>query len=151
MTRLAEHPLAASASQDNAMTEVALALAMGFFSIMVLTLISRGGGERDALSFEAVPVVAAAPDSAARTTAGNDDIIIIFDGRRFTDAQLIPVDPAEISATGDGRVVLAVAPDLTFAQVAEARRSFANADLVVTTLDARWMRRLSGTTTGGTP
>ena len=32
-------------SQGNAMTEIALALAMGFFSILVLTMVSMGAGD----------------------------------------------------------------------------------------------------------
>ena len=34
-----------NAHQDSAMTEISLALAMAFFSIMVLTLISMGSGD----------------------------------------------------------------------------------------------------------
>ena len=40
------NPIAQPGAQDGAMTEVALALAMGFFSILVLTLVSMGGGLR---------------------------------------------------------------------------------------------------------
>ncbi|MGB0672123.1 MAG: hypothetical protein ACPGNT_11560, partial [Rhodospirillales bacterium] len=38
---------AESATAESAMTEIALALAMGFFSLMVLTLISMGAGTSD--------------------------------------------------------------------------------------------------------
>ncbi len=148
MRRLADNSLAASVSQDNAMTEVALALAMGFFSIMVLTLISMGGGERETISFEAVPIVATSPDSPSATNAGSEDRIVIYDGRGFLDPQLTPVTPETMTSPNGGRLVLAVLPELSFAQVADARRRFASADLVVTTLDAHWARRLSETETG---
>ena len=36
-------------SQGNAMTKIALALAMGFFSILVLTMVSMGAGHGGAL------------------------------------------------------------------------------------------------------
>lgn len=34
-----------SATAESAMTEIALALAMGFFAIMVLTMVSMGAGQ----------------------------------------------------------------------------------------------------------
>lgn len=149
MRRRIDHPLAAAGAQDGAMTEVALALAMGFFSIAVLTLISMGGGEARQTSFEAVPVVRAVADSAATTTAGTGDVIVLFDGDRFLDTKLQPVAPESLKLPDDGRLVLAVMPDLAFSQVSAARRAFAARDLVVTTMDKRWTEALSNAAGAG--
>ena len=56
------NPIAQPGAQDGAMTEVALALAMGFFSILVLTLVSMGGGPGKSPSYEAIRLVQTAPD-----------------------------------------------------------------------------------------
>lgn len=153
MRRLLEHPLAGAGAQDNAMTEVALALAMGFFSIVVLMLISMGSGNGtvEPVAFEAVPVVRALTDSPAATRGGEGDRIVLFDGTRFLDTQLRPVDPRTLMVPDGGRLVLAVSPELTFAQVSDARRAFATSDLVVTTLDARWTDALARGGKAGAP
>ena len=60
------------------MTEVALALAMGFFSILVLTLVSIGGGSKETPSYEAIHVVETAPESASTVlpTAGKSPLVL---------------------------------------------------------------------------
>lgn len=143
MRRLIEHPLAAAGAQDGAMTEVALALATGFFSIAILTLISMGGGEARQTSFEAVPVVRTVTDGPATSNAGEGDVIVLFDGARFLDTKMQPVAPGRLEVPEGARLVLAVTPDLAFSQVSDARRAFAARDLVVTTMDERWTAALS--------
>ena len=68
-------------SQGNAMTEIALALAMGFFSLMVLALVSMGAGRAQ----EASAVAAILQPAANRTTdrgmievESQDTILIYF-------------------------------------------------------------------------
>jgi hypothetical protein len=55
-------------SQDNAMTEIALALATGFFSIMVLTMVSMGAGFRESKPASAVILAPAAADAPSSAT-----------------------------------------------------------------------------------
>lgn len=142
MSRASRHPLQQAGTHDNAMTEVALALAMGFFSIMVLTLISMGSGTSEAPVFDAFPIVASSTSSAAATHHEETDRIVIFDGARFLDTDLQPVSPETLSAQPGDRVVLAVAPGLTFAQVETARQQIEVRDLVVTTLNDTWQSAL---------
>ena len=83
------NPYLPGGAEDGAMTEVALALAMGFFSILVLTLVSMGGGEGDAPSFEAIRLVQTAPERPSSVLPEKSDVIVIFDGAGFFDGKFV--------------------------------------------------------------
>ncbi len=134
-------------SQNNAMAECALALAMAFFSIMVLTMVSMGAG------FETEP--AGAPPTGERISirpstpsdeqtpkrkAAADATIVIHYQGRFYDARLAPLAPGAIPS--DGRTILAIDPALSMADAIAVRQRIANPDLTVTTLDGRWLEAL---------
>jgi len=127
-----------AASQNNAMVEIALALAMGFFSIMVLTMVSMGGGVGKETVSALDPGITILPSSPSANgkSATKDAVLIHFKGR-FLNAALTPVDPMAMKA--DGPLVLAVAPDLTLTAVMRAREQTAASDITVTTLDERWL------------
>ena len=137
-------------AQENAMTEIALAMAMGFFSVMVLTAMSMGVGVPAAKSVSSSPaqsmISAAIADSGPPPASGtidkvtDDDVLIVYDGSRFFGRDLQPLDPANVDNTK--RVVLAVTPDLSMAQAIDARRRIAASRLVITTLDGNWRRAL---------
>jgi len=130
-------------SQGNAMTEIALAMAMGFFSVMVLTMMSMGVGLGAKSSMESA--VLAPPASSASPSADTvkaDDLLVIFDRGRYLGRDLKPLDPAKIA--GAARVILAVPPALSMAEAMKARGGVRSANLVVTTLDARWRQALKG-------
>ena len=115
-------------AQDSVMAEIALALAMGFFSVMVLTMVSMGAGEG-----QVAPT--ATPDRLTLTTPGGSG-----EGGRFFDAELRPVDPARL-APRPGQV-LAVEPGLAMEEALALRKRISVPDLTVTTLDGRWLDRL---------
>ena len=139
-------------SQDNAMTEVALALAMGFFSILVLTMVSMGAGRApDPVSAAPPPAVISLTPSqagAAPDDAPSDTLVVYYAGR-FYDADLNPIDPAAV--TGEGRVVLAFAPDLPLSEVLAAQARIEVPDLVASTLDGRWQAALARRGEGAAP
>lgn len=134
----------------NAMTEIALALAMGFFSLMVLTMISMGaGGAGDGKKSAATVSASAEMNVAERTenTTPNGqagqrkaDKLVVFWNGNFLDGDLNSVDPATLAA--DGRVILALPPDLPMVDALATRGRFTATDLVVSTLDAAWLARL---------
>ncbi len=130
-------------SQGNAMTEVALALAMGFFSMLVLTLVSMGGGKADGrAALTAVLAPPAAHQQAARPEQpAADDFVLIYHQGRFLTAQLEPIDPKTIETTK--RVVLAFPPKLSMAEALAARAEVQAERLVVSTLDDRWLAALA--------
>ena len=120
------------------MTEVALALAMGFFSILVLTLVSMGGGPGEATSYEAIRLVQTSSVRTASVLPTQDDVIVIFDGERFLDTDLNPIDPASVNTDGERRIVLAVDPSVRLADVMAARALITASNLVIANLDNRW-------------
>lgn len=132
----------------NALTEVALALAMAFFSIMVLAMVSMGAGTaRDtsrAAKVEAVtaPLSPAIPttEEKARDGGAKDDTVVIFWAGHFFDRDLNPFDPA--AGAFPGRVILALSPDISVADAMNARGRLATQDLVVSTLDDKWLATL---------
>ena len=137
-------------TQENAMTEIALAMAMGFFSVMVLTAMSMGvavpmGKSQTQLTARAM-ISAVVADSGPAPAAGavdkltSKDVLVVFDGGQFFGRDLKPLDPGTIDTTK--RVVLAVTPNLSMAQAIDARRKIAASRLVITTLDGPWRRAL---------
>lgn len=129
-------PIIPLGAEDGAMTEVALALAMAFFSILVLTLVSMGGGETP--SYQAIHLVQTSSDRPASVLPADDDVIVIFDGERFLDTDLNPLDPASVTAEGGRRIVLAIDPSVRLADVMAARSRIAVTNLVIANLDDRW-------------
>jgi hypothetical protein len=134
-------------TQNNAMAECALALAMAFFSIMVLTMVSMGAGaETDRAgtppSGERISLRPSAPSDAPVAKRSQDAKFTLFIhyGGSFYDSRLEPLDPAT-AATG-GPAVLAIDPALSMAEAIAARRRIAHPDLTVTTLDRRWLTAL---------
>jgi len=133
--------------QSNAMTEIALALAMAFFSIMVLAMLSMGSVLKTETSvapslaegiYLGIPTETDVEAVKARTVAA-EEVVIYWRGR-FFDASLKPVAP--MTFADRDRLVLAIAPDLSIGEAMEARKQITAADLEVTALDANWMKTL---------
>ena len=138
-------------AQESAMTEIALALAMGFFSIMVLTIISMGSGaapvgkslQKIAL-IEPVGRADEAPGSKNSPSPGKQKIII-FDGNRFLNTDLQPIDIASISSSGGSKdvlTVLAMPPEISIKSAMEAQKRLKVNNLVVSHLDDAWLDAL---------
>ena len=133
--------------QNNAMAECALALAMAFFSIMVLTMVSMGAGSASdqtgtPLTSERISIRPSTPSAATTTRREAQDtheILIHYRGR-FYDRELKPVSPNAVQS--DGRTILAIDPALPLVDAIAVRQRIANPDLIVTTLDARWLDAL---------
>ncbi|MBK19957.1 MAG: hypothetical protein CMM52_14085 [Rhodospirillaceae bacterium] len=136
-----------SSSQENAMTEIALAMAMGFFSVMVLTAISMGApvAKSSSKQSNAIPIAILAQNStsASKGTATKitkKDLLVVYDGKTYRDRQLATLDPRQIRSAG--RVILAVTPDLSMSAAMNAQKNLAAKNIVITTLDARWDQAL---------
>ena len=134
--------------QNNAMAEIALALAMAFFSVMVLTMVSMGAGfVAPSASYPAMPEGVelrppTPPSITAEAVPGNTDgrRVVVFDGTTFRDDSLASLDPRTI---GVGEpAILAVDPSLPMTRVLAARERIPSQDLIVTTLDRRWTEAL---------
>ena len=136
-----------SDNQENAMTEIALAMAMGFFSIMVLTSMS--------MVIQKVPKVVRAPQSIATTILipqdekngpegrlKENDQLVIFDGQNFLDRDLSRLDLSTL--VREHRVILAVAQDLRIASILSAQDRLSTHQVVVTPLSDSWQRAIGG-------
>ena len=150
-----------SLAGDNAMTEIALALAMGFFAIMILTLVSMGAGSPAKLETaqqadENTAFIAAALlptksqnksenlDQAKGVSATQDqDRLVIFYNGEFLDQTLAPVDLNVLSAIGQGRVILALDPNLPMSEALDVRNQITAQNLVISALDQAWLDRLA--------
>ncbi len=122
------------------MTEIALAMAMGFFSVMVLTMISMGVGLGQKRAMDTIILAPPAPRSTAADAVKKGDLLVIYDGERYLGRTLRPLDRAAIARAS--RVILAVPPGLSMAAAMKARQGIKAKNLVVTTLDSRWRRAL---------
>ena len=123
------------------MTEIALALAMGFFSIMVLTIISMGAAPQSGKAVAAALLTPSSNADSAVEVESRDTIVLYYEGR-FLDPQMKPVDPTTIKASG--RLILAIDPGLPLGEAMAAREKFSSDRLVVSTLNAEWLRALKG-------
>ena len=133
----------------NAMTEIALALAMAFFSVMVLAMVSMGAGSSEAVdtastaTAETLRVSPSKPATTAQPVAAKARIIVFYQGQ-YLDDKLQPVDPA---ATGtEDEIILAIDPSLPLSGALEARAALTTQNITVTVLDQRWMRSLKENT-----
>lgn len=139
-------------TSDNAMTEISLALAMAFFSIMILTMVSMGAGNGNVKavdtktdpSIRALPVQAAASaaNSAELTRLQKQDKVFVFYNGFFYDPALSLADPQTATVEPPARIILAIPPDLSMARALDARARFSSRDVIVTTLSDEWIIRL---------
>lgn len=132
---------------SGAMTEIALALAMAFFCILVLALLSMGtprAGAPDELqplaSTDAVSLESPGRTTKPRPVGPDERLVLLVDGR-YVDRNGLPVDPADLG--DDAPVVLAVDPSLPLDQVLAARAAFTGDRVSVTTLDSAWSDHLA--------
>jgi hypothetical protein len=135
------------ASYGNAMTEIALALAMGFFSIMVLAIMSMGASQSlqmDAAAGTPIKLTLAPPSlnntSAKKNPAASKNQLIIFWQGRYFNKDLKPLDINKYKFKG--RVILALSPDLPMSQALEARIRLSAQNIFVSTLDQRWLKTI---------
>ena len=130
-------------AQGNPMTEIALALAMGFFSIMVLTIISMGSAPQKGKAVAAAMLAPSSNEASAIAVESEDTVVIYYRGR-FLDTQMQPVIPATVKT--HGRIILAIDPGLPLGEAMAAREKVASDRLVVSTLNKEWLRALQGET-----
>ena len=136
--------------QNNAMAEIALALAMGFFSIVVLTLVSMGSGLTPATNAETahspgVQVQHSDPNqsqdqSEQENVKVSSTDLIIYHAGKYLNADLKPVDPASLA--GREQIVLAVDGNLPMTEALKAREGVPVTNLTIAPLDARWQKAM---------
>ena len=141
------------ASQNNALVEIALALAMVFFTIMVLAMVSMSvSSERiktddrtHGNNIAGMDVHPSSPSSDVPSDAHGvnhvsaDEIIIYFAGK-FFDADLRQIPETEIQRKSPK--FLAVDPKISTEEAINIRKKFISKSLAVTLLNEEWLNIL---------
>ena len=135
--------------QTNAMAEIALALAMGFFSIMVLAMVSMAAGSDTRKPLVKIAKFDKGVNVASAQKLKNsknkfekpskmeiENFLIFFNGE-FLNAKLNNVDPAEFAKNKD-RIILAVSNRSNFLDVTAARQKVLAHNVIVIPLNQQW-------------
>ena len=120
---------------ENPLTEVALALSMAFFSLMVLMLFAITNAPQSAAN-QSVHIKSAA--SAEKTDA--KPAYLIFYKGAYYDKNLQPVSPN--SPAKDQPLLLAVMPELNVGAMMQAMRTLSHPEPEVVTLTKDWIDTL---------
>ena len=132
-------------SDGNPLAEVALALAMGFFSIMVLAMVSMAAdGAHQDPGQQAAKLQLARSDGGGEAVTIIDQRIVIFHRGTYLNADLTPFDPRVVSGKPAKSIVLAIDPETTLTASMAARAGLAGRDVTMTVLNQSWMNRLRG-------
>ena len=140
-------------NQSNALAEIALALAMAFFSIMVLALVSMGAagsGKKDAqgpgetvsagMDIRRSSTANESPSTSTKSVEIRRDEMVIYYRDKFYDAALNEVPRASLKSLPIN--YLAVDPATPTADAIAIRNQFSSQSLVVTTLNDAWLKIL---------
>ena len=134
----------ADSSYGNAMTEIALALAMAFFSIMVLTMVSMSATPEKISKDQNQPTINlanSAPNNTQKPTAPTKRKLVIFWNGQFMDQQLSPLELGSLKSSK--KIVLSMPPNLPMADALAARAQLEGVDILVSVLDERWLGRMA--------
>ena len=133
--------------EPDPMAEIALALAMAFFSIMVLTMVSMGtsfNSESNITPKENIEVQAsqtpADQSEQENTKTDSKPFILIFNKGQYLDVDLRNVSPDSVQNYDD--IILAVMPELSITETIAAKKRVKTKNIKVTILDQRWINRL---------
>ena len=137
-------------SQTNALAEIALALAMAFFSIMVLTMVSMGAVQSaqshgTLTNPNSVHFKKSQPKSHSKQTKAHQkrmtakDMVIFYKGK-FFDSRLEILEKVELK--NRQIKILAVDPSLPSSEAIELRSLFVAEDLTLTVLSPDWLKSL---------
>jgi hypothetical protein len=131
-----------NSGSGNAMTEIALALAMAFFSIMVLTMISMrvGNGQVSTANVAVLAQSISGSQSGAKIAPDRNDVVLIHYRGVFLNKNMTKTDPGSLN--GSQRVILALDPALPLDEAISVRARLNHPNLIVSTLDKKWLEAL---------
>ena len=138
---------------NHALTEVALALAMAFFSIMILAMVSmsipRAPDVNHSKSVAALPKdkvkmqqnesSQSSSDTKSKATNNTKQQFVFYANQRFYNQKLQVIDLASL---GTQEVVLALSANLTVAEALRVKGQINRPDLVITQYNQQWQQRL---------
>ena len=128
-------------STSQALTEVALALAMAFFALFILALLSMGAapGVIEPLPHEQLKIAG----SASQVTAKESQYLIYYQ-QQYYDLSLQTINLAQLAqyAANNRPVVLAVEQSLAIIELISLKQQINHPNLSITTLTEQWLIKL---------
>jgi len=133
-------------TNDNAMTEVALALAMAFFAIFILAAVSMSqsslekfkANSDEAKGKVAVHDLSLKSDTAHDRVLSKDDLFYVYFKGSFYDAELNPLALQKNTK----KVVVGVLPSLSMGEMLRLKDEKKLPNLGITILNKAWQQRL---------
>ena len=126
----------------NPLAEVALALAMAFFSLMILMLFAMVNAPKTDSPQASPATVDMALDPRDQPHGGNDRQLVIYTNAGFFDEQLNSLDPAGVDPARP--VILAVSDQMPISRITGFQRQYPNLRLEIAELTPDWQARIAG-------
>jgi hypothetical protein len=128
------------ADDANPLAEVAFALSMAFFSLMVLLLFAIVHQPEDTVADKMA--ITEASETAAAPTEAQDPHIIIFHPNGFFNADMEPIDPSRLDASKP--LLLAVEETIPMSRIMGFKREYANFEIEIAELSPQWNEAIKG-------
>ena len=126
----------------NPLAEVALALAMAFFSLMILMLFAMVNAPKTDSTRASPATVDMALDSRNQVQGEDDRQLVIYTAAGFFDGQLKRIDPAAVDPARP--VVLAVSEQMPISRIIGFQRQYPDLRLEIAELTPDWQARIAG-------
>ena len=127
----------------NPLAEVALALAMAFFSLMILMLFAMVNTPKTDSTQVSPATVDLALDPRDQAHGEDDQQFVIYTADGFFDEQLNRLDPAAIDPALP--VILAVSEQMPISRITSFQRQYPDLRLEIAELTPDWQARIAGT------
>ena len=125
----------------NPLAEVALALAMAFFSLMILMLFAMVNAPQADGTTAAAATVEMTKDTGSKATDDTERQLIIYTEDGFFDSTLSRIDPASIDRQQP--VILAVSDAMPISSITSFQRQNPGLTLEIAELTPDWQARLA--------
>ena len=126
----------------NPLAEVALALAMAFFSLMILMLFAMVNAPKIDSTRANPATVDMALDPNDQVHGEDDRQLVIYTAAGFFDEQLKRLDPAAVDPARP--VVLAVSEQMPISRITGFQRQYPDLRLEIAELTPDWQARIAG-------
>jgi len=129
-------------STTQALTEVALALSMAFFALLILALISMGVPEKSKTTeqLDKTKTIDVIQDSEEKPTQKGSVKYVIFYQGHFYNTELKRIKPNKVNT--QEKLILAIESTLPISKVIAIKTQINSSNLSITTLNNEWLSRL---------
>jgi len=136
-------------TDNNAMTEVALALAMAFFAIFILAAVSMSQPVnsdtsdriQEKIVHDVILQLEAKSENEGERALEQEETLLIYHQGAFLNEQLKPFLP-DNNMNVSRRYVIAVSPNLSMAEMIQIKKNKNMPNLAITLLNDEWQQRL---------